>query len=38
MSSLWFSQGICPKVGLLGHMEVLFLALNIYFILVPWFK
>ena len=38
MSSLWFSQGICPKVGLLGHMEVLFLAFNIHFILVPWFK
>ena len=19
---LWFSQGICPVVGLLGHMEV----------------
>ena len=22
---LWFSQGICPVVGLLGHMVVLFL-------------
>ena len=21
---LWFSQGICPVVGLLGHMVVLF--------------
>ena len=23
---LWFSQGICPVVGLLGHMVVLFLV------------
>ena len=23
---LWFSQGICPVVGLLGHMLVLFLV------------
>ena len=23
---LWFSQGICPVVGLLGHMIVLFLV------------
>ena len=23
---LWFSQGICPEVGLLGHMVVLFLV------------
>ena len=23
---LWFSQGICPVVGLLGRMVVLFLA------------
>ena len=23
---LWFSQGICPAVGLLGHMVVLFLV------------
>ena len=22
----WFSQGICPVVGLLGHMVVLFLV------------
>ena len=22
---LWFSQGICPVVGLLGHMVILFL-------------
>ena len=24
---LWFSQGICPVVGLLGHMVVLILVL-----------
>ena len=24
--ALWFSQGICPVVGLLGRMVVLFLA------------
>ena len=23
---LWFAQGICPEVGLLGHMVVLFLV------------
>ena len=23
---IWFSQGICPVVGLLGHMIVLFLV------------
>ena len=23
---LWFSQGICPVVGLLGHMVILFLV------------
>ena len=23
---LWFSQGICPVAGLLGHMVVLFLV------------
>ena len=23
---LWFPQGICPVVGLLGHMVVLFLV------------
>ena len=26
LSELWFSQGICPVVGLLGHMVVLFLV------------
>ena len=25
---LWFSQGICPVVGLLGHTVVLFLVLK----------
>ena len=25
---LWFSQGTCPVVGLLGHMVVLFLNLH----------
>ena len=29
---LWFSQGICPVVGLLGHMVVL-VILKVYFIL-----
>ena len=24
---LWFSQGICPVVGLLGHMVILFLVI-----------
>ena len=23
---LWFSQGVCPVVGLLGHMGVLYLV------------
>ena len=27
LSELWFSQGICPVVGLLGHMVDLFLTL-----------
>ena len=27
---LWFSQGICPGVGLLGHMVDLFLVLSPY--------
>ena len=30
---LWFSQGICPVVGLLGHMAVLFLVFKGIFIL-----
>ena len=28
---LWFSQGICPVVGLLDHMVVLFLVLFFFF-------
>ena len=26
LSELWFSQGTCPVVGLLGHMVTLFLV------------
>ena len=26
LSELWFSQGICPVAGFLGHMVVLFLV------------
>ena len=32
---LWFSQGICPIVGLLGHMVILFLAFKEISILFP---
>ena len=28
---LWFSQGICPVVGLLCHMLILFLVLFVFF-------
>ena len=28
---LWFSQGICPRVGLLGRMVVLFLVSFVFF-------
>ena len=30
---LWFSQGICPVVGLLGHMLIIFLVFKRNFIL-----
>ena len=30
---LWFSQGICPVVGLLGHTVALFLVFKEIFIL-----
>ena len=28
---LWFSQGICPVIGLLGHMVALFLVVFFFF-------
>ena len=40
LTELWFSQGICPLVGLLGHMVVLFLVcfcfLNLFIYFYFW--
>ena len=34
---LWFSQGICPIVGLLGHMAVSFLVFFFFFLTLFYF-